>query len=378
VKKIPFTYIQGGTSRAVFFLKKNLPKDETLRNNIFRAVLGLPASMKTPVGVLGKQLPTNKIAIIAPSEHPGFSVDYHFFQMNDHTGIADDRGTCGNMSSAVGPFAADHGLVPVKEGENTLNVYNVNTGKLFRSTFFVKNGKSQVAGNVLLPGLTEAGSPISLDFISPGGGYSGKLFPSGNKKDTINCKSYGKIEATLIDCVNPIVIVSALDVGMTGKELRNEEIGKESIKILQRIRGEAAVMLGLVDCWEEAAITSTYIPHIAVVAKAMDYLSSNGEKINAADMDFCARAVFTNLHPSYPAGAAIATAAAACIPGTLIHEIQSPCRKSALPVLQKVSIGHPGGCISVLIAINGEEIENGILVRTARHLFEGELYVGQM
>jgi len=372
MRKIPFTYIRGGTSRAVFFEKKNLPDDKNEWNAIFKAVLGLPPKTDGPKSALPKQLPTSKIAVISPSGRPGYDVEYHFFQMNDLTGIADDRGTCGNMSSAVGPFAADHGLAAVKEGENTLRVYNVNTKKCFLTTFFVKDGRAETAGNVFLPGLAESGSPVTLDFISPGGGYSGKLFPTGHKLDRIDCGVFGKKEATVIDCVNPIAVVRAADVGMTGLELRNEEITKDAMTLLQMIRGKTAALLGLVKNWEEAAVSSTYIPHLAVVAKSSTYRTSTGEEVVETGVDFCARAVFTGLHPTFPAGGAVAAAAAACIPGTVLDAVTEK-EKPSGPV-RKIVIGHPAGCISVPLEISGENIKMGTLIRTARHLFEGELY----
>jgi 2-methylaconitate cis-trans-isomerase PrpF len=371
VKKIPFTYIRGGTSRAVFFQKKNLPENRDLWHEIFRRALGLSQDAHGASNTFGKQLPTNKIAVIAPSERPGFDVDYHFFQMNEHTGIGDDRGTCGNMSSAVGPFATDHGLVPAKEGENTLRVYNINTGKTFLSTFFVKDGLAERSGEVYLPGLPEGGSPVILEFLNPGGGYSGKLFPTGNKKDRIDCGTRGETEITLIDCVNPIVIVRAADVGMTGKELKNEEIRPSSRNLLQMIRGKAAVLLGLVEKWEEAARTSTYIPHMAIVAEAAAYETATGEMIRKHEMDFCARAVFTKLHPTFPAGGAMATAVAAHIPGTILDGVWN--RRKRFPESPKTIIGHPGGCIEIPVEIEEEEVRKATLLRTARHLFEGEL-----
>lgn len=55
-------------------------------------------------------------------------------------------------------------------------------------------------------------------FENPGGGLTGKLFPTGNKQDILDVPGYGKLPVTLIDCANPVVIFKAEDSGLNGTE----------------------------------------------------------------------------------------------------------------------------------------------------------------
>lgn len=364
MKKIPFTYIRGGTSRAVFFNKKDMPEDTALWHRIFRQVLGL-----YPEGVnktMGPHLPTRKVAVISPAVREGADVDYHFFQMNERTGEGDDRGGCGNMSSAVGAYVVNTGMVKAAEGVNTVRIHSVNTDRIINARFEVKNGRALTKGDTAIHGVPGTGAPVELDFLLPGGGYSGKLFPTGQKTEVMHLPHAGEVRVTIIDCANPVVILSAEDIGLFSAEISGMDPFLEDIRFARSV---AAERLGLVHDWREADRTSTYIPHAAIVAAPCGYRTLDGHKVSAEEMDICCRAVFQSLHPSYPAAASIATAAAAKIPGTLAYDV---CRKST-----SVIIGHPSGTLRVGIKLEGEEVLSGTITRTACHLFDGEFYIEQ-
>ena len=71
--------------------------------------------MKQIDGMGGTVSSTSKIAIIAPSDKPGVDVEYTFRQVDIVIPRVDGSANCGNISSAVGPFAIDEGLVPAVE-----------------------------------------------------------------------------------------------------------------------------------------------------------------------------------------------------------------------------------------------------------------------
>ena len=76
-----------------------------------------------------------------------------------------------------------------------------------KSRVLVKNGKSSIEGDTRIHGVPGTGSPIELTFENPGGGLTGRLFPTGNKQDILDVPGYGKLPITLIDCANPVVIL---------------------------------------------------------------------------------------------------------------------------------------------------------------------------
>lgn len=367
MKRIPFTYLRGGTSRGIFFHKKDLPEDRSLWNDIFLKTIGIPAS-SGEFSVMGTDFPTKKIAVISLSVSGPADVEYDFFQTDPEHGLVDNRGTCGNMASAVGPFAIDKGMVRAIEPESRVSIYNRNTKHVITSRVKVKNGVSLVSGNESIPGVPGTGSPVRLDFEKPGGGFSGSLFPTGNKTDVLDLLGHGKLPVTIIDCVNPIVILRAEDAGLSGNEIKELEKLPEVLDKIETARGVVACMLNLVSCWTEAKQTSTYIPHVAIVSPPQSYTGIGGDAIGAGEMDICCRAVFTKLHKTYPVGAAVATAAAAAIHGTIASECLNVVPRG------EVLIGHPAGIMRVGIDTSGDEVIRGTVIRTARRLFDGVLY----
>ena len=114
MKKYPCVYMRGGTSKAVIFHKKDLPEDRSQWKEIFLKVMGTP-DPKQIDGMGGTVSSTSKIAVISPSQHPDADVDYYFVQVDVTRPSIADNMNCGNISSAVGPFAIDEGLVEAKE-----------------------------------------------------------------------------------------------------------------------------------------------------------------------------------------------------------------------------------------------------------------------
>ena len=111
MKKYPCVYMRGGTSKAVIFHEKDLPEDRSLWNDIFLKVMGTP-DVKQIDGMGGTVSSTSKVAVISKSDRPDADVNYSFFQVDIRIPNVDTRANCGNISSAVGPFAIDEGLVP--------------------------------------------------------------------------------------------------------------------------------------------------------------------------------------------------------------------------------------------------------------------------
>ena len=110
MKKYPCVYMRGGTSKAVIFHKEDLPADESKWDEIFLKVMGTP-DVKQIDGMGGTVSSTSKIAIIAKSKRPDADVDYTFRQVDITEPTVGKNANCGNISSTVGPYAVDEGLV---------------------------------------------------------------------------------------------------------------------------------------------------------------------------------------------------------------------------------------------------------------------------
>lgn len=370
MKKYPCVYMRGGTSKAVFFHEKDLPEDKSLWDDIFLKVMGTP-DVKQIDGMGGTVSSTSKIAIIAPSDKPGVDVEYTFRQVDIVIPRVDGSANCGNISSAVGPFAIDEGLVPAVEPITVVRVLNTNTNKIIEEHVRVEDGHAMVHGDEVIQGVPGTGSRIDMYFEDPAGSKTGKLFPTGQKKEVFDVPGYGPAEVTVLDCSNPMVFIKASDLGIKGSELTELNQNKDVMEHIERIRGMAAVKCGFVEKWEDARTKSTSAPKVSIISEPQDYIDMDKNQVKAESMDICCRAISVgSLHKAYPMTVAVGTGAAARIPGTIVNEIAKPA-----PDQDIIKIGHSSGVTEVDVKMDGEKVIKGGVTRTARRIMDGYVYV---
>lgn len=370
MKEYPCVYMRGGTSKAVFFHEKDLPEDKSLWDDIFLKVMGTP-DVKQIDGMGGTVSSTSKIAIIAPSDKPGVDVEYTFRQVDIVIPRVDGSANCGNISSAVGPFAIDEGLVPAVEPITVVRVLNTNTNKIIEEHVRVEDGHAMVHGDEVIQGVPGTGSRIDMYFEDPAGSKTGKLFPTGQKKEVFDVPEYGPAEVTVLDCSNPMVFIKASDLGIKGSELTELNQNKDVMEHIERIRGMAAVKCGFVENWEDARTKSTSAPKVSIVSALQDYINMDGNEVKADTMDLCCRAISVGaLHKAYPMTVAVGTGAAARISGTIVNEIVKPA-----PDQDIIRLGHASGVTEVDVKMDGEKVSKGGVTRTARRIMDGWVYV---
>lgn len=370
MKKYPCVYMRGGTSKAVFFHEKDLPEDKSLWDDIFLKVMGTP-DVKQIDGMGGTVSSTSKIAIIAPSDKPGVDVEYTFRQVDIVIPRVDGSANCGNISSAVGPFAIDEGLVPAVEPITVVRVLNTNTNKIIEEHVRVEDGHAMVHGDEVIQGVPGTGSRIDMYFEDPAGSKTGKLFPTGQKKEVFDVPEYGPAEVTVLDCSNPMVFIKASDLGIKGSELTELNQNKDVMEHIERIRGMAAVKCGFVENWEDARTKSTSAPKVSIVSAPQDYINMDGNEVKADTMDLCCRAISVGaLHKAYPMTVAVGTGAAARISGTIVNEIVKPA-----PDQDIIRLGHASGVTEVDVKMDVEKVIKGGVTRTARRIMDGWVYV---
>jgi len=205
------TIMRGGTSKAVFLKKNELPSDPVLRDKIILGIFGSP-DVRQIDGLGGSDITTSKVAIIGPPTRDDADIDYNFGQVQIKLSEVVWNANCGNISSAVGPYAIDEGMVKVSEPYTTVRINNVNTKKILIAKVEVKNGKAVVDGDFTIDGVPGTGSKIELDFKNTFGAATGKLLPTGNSIDVLNVNGLGKIPVSIVDIANIICYVNAKDV----------------------------------------------------------------------------------------------------------------------------------------------------------------------
>lgn len=375
--RIPAVYMRGGTSKAVFFRENHLPKDPEMRDRVIMAAYGSPDPNRRQIdGMGGAVSTTSKVAIISPSKDPNYDVNYYFGQVAIDKPKIGYQGNCGNISSAVGPYAIDEGLVNVEEPITTVRIYQKNTKKLIIAEVPIRDGLYNEEGDYAIDGIPGTGGKVTLHFVNPGGSVTGRLLPTGNVTDAIEVPGIGKITISIIDAANPVVFVGAKDIGLKGTEISEIDGSAEIRQKLEAIRSRGAVMLGLASSPEEASEISQDVPKMAFVSEPQDYTAVTGRNISKDEVDIVGRIMsMGTLHKAYAVTGAICTAGAAKIEGTVLHELLS---KGALET-KEIRLGHPGGIILVGVEVDKEgnsfEYKEAVLGRTARRLMDGYVYV---
>src|SRR3990172_3015867 len=192
-RKIPCVIQRAGTSKGVYLHEKDVPKDPALRNKVILAIFGSP-DIRQIDGLGGADALTSKCAIIGPPERSDADINYTMAQVDITKPILDFKGNCGNISSGVGPFAIDEGLVSIKEPETVVRIYNTNTKKILKAFVQTSQGKSNYTGDYAIDGVPGTSSKILLDYSATEGAGTGKLLPTGNPTDVISIPSIGKLE----------------------------------------------------------------------------------------------------------------------------------------------------------------------------------------
>lgn len=374
-KSLRCSIIRGGTSKGIFIRENELPPDPEQRDEVIRAVFGSP-DIRQIDGLGGADVLTSKLAVIGPPSRDDADVDYTFAQVSFETDKVDYSGNCGNISSAVGPFAIDEGMVRADGRVTAVRIHMKNTGKILTAYVPTEGGKARSAGDFRIDGVPGTGAKIRLDWSDAAGGLTGKLLPTGNARDVISAdgKSY---EATLIDAGNPVVFVKADALGMKGMECPYEiEHNASLMRTIEKIRGQAAVMFGLCGRPEEAAAKSPYNPFFAIVSEPQDYAGPGGVKVGRDEIDLTSRLLFMlKMHKAYPITGTVATGAALRIPGSVVWDVLREEAKTRT----EVYIGHPSGRIPVESEVTADggriELKKACVYRTARRIMDGIVYL---
>jgi hypothetical protein len=363
--------MRGGTSKGVFIKANHLPKDSRRRDNLVLSIFGSP-DVRQIDGLGGADPLTSKLAVIGPPSRPDADVDYTFGQVGINASNVDYSGNCGNISSAVGPYAIEEGFVKGTEPVTTVRIHNTNTGKILVAEVPVADGMPRVVGDCKISGVPRAGAKIMLNFAGTAGSITGKLLPTGNVMDTIETGG-GTIQASIVDCANPMVFVRASDMGITGTESPAEIDGNpELLRRLEEIRALVAVKIGMAPDVKTATAKSPAFPMIAMVSPPRDYVDfTSGRTIPASDVSLVSRLMYMQvLHKTYAGTGTVCTGAAAKIPGTLVYQ--------AIPDIDRIDIikiGHPAGVIQIEAAVENGVVTRAAFARTARRIMDGYVYV---
>jgi 2-methylaconitate cis-trans-isomerase PrpF len=378
--RLPAVFMRGGTSKALMLHRHDLPAAQAEWNPIFLRAMGSPDPNGRQLDGMGGGLSSvSKVCVLSRSSRPDADIDYTFAQVMVKDAHVDYSGNCGNMSSAVGPFAVDEGLVDAADGEATVRIYNTNTDKIIHSTFAVHGGQAVERGELAIPGVAGTGAPIRLDFVSPGGASTGRLLPSGRVVDEVEVPGLGKVEVSMVDAANACVLVAASSLGLTGLEMPGDlEADPVTMERLSAIRLQASVAMGLARTIEEAR-SRTVVPFVGFLSPPQDARTLSGDLLAADAVDLTARMISNGQpHRALPLTASLCIAVAASIEGTVAWRAARRAAGGAAVPGAAMRLSMPSGVLTV-----GAEVESragqwtavrGSFYRTARRLFDGTVY----
>ena len=365
-KSTPAAWMRGGTSKELFFRPEDLPSDAQARDELFLSAIGSPDPNENQMnGMGGATSSTSKGCVVGKSSVPDCDVDFLFGHVSIGDALIDYSGNCGNLSSAVGVFAIEQGLVEATADQTIVRVWQKNVSKRLIITVPTDSeGTVITEGDVSIDGVSGTGAGIRVEFLNPGFDDSGHVFPTGNAIDILKVPRVGDIEVTLINAGNPTVFVEAQRLHLRGSESPATIADHDSLLAkLEEIRCVAGVAMGL---GEDAAWISEHRP---ATPKICLLSSPRNEAV-----DVVARILSMGKpHHAMTGTGAIALAIALSIPDTVA------CRQRIDPVVSETNslvIGHPAGSISVSAEVDIEAAiaRSATMIRTARTLMKGEVF----
>ncbi len=354
LRAIPATLMRGGTSKGVYFDARDLPTDRAIRDRVLLAALGSP-DIRQIDGVGGAHPLTSKVAVLSRATRPDADVDYLFLQVVVDRAEVSDSQNCGNILAGVGPWAIEHGLVAARGDVTPVRIHMVNTASIAVAHVPTPAGQVEYEGDARIDGVPGTAAAISIDFLDVAGSSCGALFPTGQVRDRVD-----GIDVTCIDNGMPVVILKAADFGLTGQESPEAIEANAPVKQrVEKIRLELGPRMNLGD------VTKKTVPKMSLVAPAQ-----HGGALDTRTF------IPHRVHEAIGVLGAVSVATACVAAGSVAAEVANIQAQSGP---RRLDIEHPTGFFTVDMDVsvepNGLRVNRSALVRTARKLMRGELYV---
>jgi 4-oxalomesaconate tautomerase len=354
LRAIPATLMRGGTSKGLYFDLRDLPRDRAVRDRVLLAAMGSP-DVRQIDGLGGAHPLTSKVAVIGPASRAEADVDYLFLQVAVEKAEVSDVQNCGNILAGVGPWAIEHGLVPVAGPVTPVRIHMVNTGSVAVANVPTPNGSVEYEGEARIDGVPGTAAGISIDFLDVAGSSCGSLFPTGSVADRIE-----GIEITCIDNGMPVVILDAADFGLTGAERPEALEADAALRArVEKIRLEIGPRMRLGD------VAKKTVPKMSLVSRGR-------QGGHLATRTFIPHRV----HEAIGVLGAVSVATACAVPGTVAARVAG---RAVAAGAQRLEIEHPTGFFTVEMDVTrvgaDVRVNRSALIRTARKLMGGEIFV---
>lgn len=354
LRAIPATWMRGGTSKGLFLDAAELPKEPSARDRVLLAAMGSPDARQID-GVGGAHPLTSKVAVISRPTVPVADVDYLFLQVAVDRAEVSAAQNCGNILAGVGPWAIENGFVRPADPVTPVRIHMLNTASIAIAHVPTAGGVVEYSGATRIDGVPGTGAAIRIDFVDIAGSSCGSLFPTGQIIDDLD-----GLSVTCIDHGMPVVIMRASDFGLDGTEPPADiERRGEVLERIERLRLMLGPRMNLGD------VTKKTVPKMTLVSTPRA-----GGTINTRSL------IPHRVHEAIGVLGAVSVATACAIPGSVAATTARGAVDTPPGILE---IEHPSGSFTVEIDVrpNGaaSEVRRAALVRTARKLMRGEIFV---
>ena len=342
---IPCMWMRGGTSKGGYFLAQDLPAD---RDAFLLRAMGSPDARQID-GMGGANPLTSKVAVVKRSAREGVDVDYLFLQVFVDQALVSDGQNCGNILAGVGPFAIERGLVPARDGQTEVRIFMENTGQVAIARVETPGGRVRYVGDARIDGVPGTAAPVPITFADTAGSSCGALLTTGNAVDVVE-----GVECTLIDNGMPCVIMRAADLGVAGTETPQElEANQPLRERLEAIRLKAGPMMNLGDVAQKS------VPKMTMISAPR-----------------AGGAISTRTFIPHRCHDAIGVLGAVSVATACLLSEGPAAALAVVPEGEEklVSVEHPTGEMSVVVALQGGTVVNAAVLRTARKLFDGRIF----
>ncbi|MCD0244595.1 4-oxalomesaconate tautomerase [Xanthomonas melonis] len=348
-ERVRAMWMRGGTSKGGFFLAEDLPGDAAARDGFLLRAYGSP-DLRQIDGMGGGDPLTSKVAVVSRSARADADVDYLFLQVAVDKAQVSDAQNCGNLLAGVGPFALERGLLPARDGSTEVRIFMRNTSTLATASVQTPGGRVRYDGDTRIDGVPGTAAPVALAFADIAGSSCGALLPTGRAVDVLD-----GVPLTLIDNGMPCVVLRASDMGISGYEDRATLDADEPLKArLESIRLQAGPLMRL------GNVGTATVPKMMLVAAPR-----NGGAISVRSF------IPHRCHASIGVLGAVSVATACLLPDSPAHAL------AQLPggSTQQLEVEHPSGASGCIIECDASgAVVRAAVVRTARKLFDGELF----
>jgi 2-methylaconitate isomerase len=369
--EVPFwcTIMRGGTSKAVFVQEKDIPPPSVERDEMLLHLID-GYNLHSIDGLGGGYINTSKIAIVNKSKRPDADVECEFVQIGSADKTISYEIFCGNICSAVGPYAVDNQLVTPLGDQAIVRIFNKNINKILEASFPLSERSRMIHGKNIIHRVLQPGASIFLDFTKTLKNAMNQILPTGNIEETITLDNAQTFKVTLLNLINPCIFINAQELGVSGLESSHDLTQNSALmNTVHQLRKTCASYFNLTDSWSNEKGHGPLLPYAILVApKNLQSKHAINLEIRTVHLKEC--------HPSIPASIGIPTAIATLIPGSIPFTLSNHYSENNL-----MYIGHPNGEMPIEINAhwNAEEktfiIERLGYTRTARRIMDGWTYI---